>query len=104
MAEKPRQCKSLRSWCLYVPHQFPQIITKRRLLCQCVQRHTFAQSTLVDEDKAITYFVQQFDVIWLVRMQADKYKATLAFQTAKEIQHKADVAILRVEPRFSIRT
>ena len=54
----------------------------------------------IDEDEALAGFAQDLELPGFVRMQAEKHEPSVVAQPAEEIQHEADVAVLRVELRL----
>ncbi len=59
-----------------------------------------AEAAAVDEDEAVAAFAQDLEVVGLVRMQAEKDQPIAAAQGAEEVEHEADVAVLRIELRL----
>ena len=60
----------------------------------------WASLPLLHEDEALADLAQQLDVVRLVGMQADEHHPALVPQAAEEVEHEADVAVLRVELRL----
>jgi hypothetical protein len=58
------------------------------------------QPAAIDEDEALTGFAQDVELPLLVRMETQNDQSSIGMQAAEEVEHEADVAVLRVELRL----
>src|SRR5690606_5044646 len=89
----PRSCRTLRQ-------QAAEIGTAWLMRDEVAGVRDRRHRSLLHEDEALADLLEDFEVETLVGVDAEEHQPSLRAQPAEEVEHEADIAVLRVELRL----